>query len=178
MVKRHAKRFLPLIQNSRECLERDEETDDDEPTTIDPNHKNVIDLVSDDEPVDEDEYGSLPSEDEDEEQVSSSYFNKNKAPDVQAWNQRWSLSQQQQPAAAPNANAYNNGASSSKTNFRRNRKNSYGKSGANRAGDRKNQPRKRSSGANGNTSRNTNNKRGGGSLTNFFAPGGIGPMPT
>lgn len=180
MVKRHARKFLPLIHNAKECLERDEETDDGDQTTIDPNHRNVIDLVSDDEPVDDDEYGSFPSELEDEEQFSSSYFNKNKAPDVKAWNERWSLSQQQ-PAAATNTNMYNNGAGSSKTNSGwsyKHESGDYGKGGGNRSGDRKSQPKKRNSGSNGNVSRNVKNKCGGGSLTKRFAPGGIAPMPT
>lgn len=178
MVERHGKRLLPLVKNAKERLESlGAETDDGEEQPMDPNH-HVINLVSDDE---ESEYGSMPSEDDDE-QVSSSYF-KNKAPDVQEWNQRWSLTQQHDQGGTSQAitTSKYNGAGSSKSNYNDQRRGSanWGGRDRGRAGSKK-PYKKRSNGSNGKASRNANDRRGGrgGSVANTFGNSGIGMMPT
>jgi len=99
MVTRHSKPFLQLIQSSKQCyqsLVEGENTDDDGETAMDPNHRTIIDLLSDSD--DEDEYGDLPSGAEDigmEER--SSYFSQNAA---QAPTFR-SPQQQQRPGRTP-----------------------------------------------------------------------------
>lgn len=88
-VKLHGKPFLKLLRtfesNYRAAMQTRETAFND------PNHQNVIDLVSDD---DDDEYGSLDESDldqEDDEDQRSSYFKPN--PRVAAFNAQFSQSQ-------------------------------------------------------------------------------------
>ncbi|TID14378.1 family helicase [Venturia nashicola] len=73
MVERHGHVFTTMLRNLREARgfpqdnsENDEYDDDEEQRPIDPNHQNVIDLISDDE--EEDEYGDDAFEDDDDDE--------------------------------------------------------------------------------------------------------------
>lgn len=93
-VKHHGKPFLKLLRkvesNYKEMMRNHEQR-----VFADPNHQNVIDLVSDDDEDDDDDYGSLDESDldqeDDEEGHSSSYFKPN--PRVAAFNAQFSQSQ-------------------------------------------------------------------------------------
>jgi len=84
MVKIHSKSFLVLIKRYHDTFEQmmqpQEERDHD------PNHKNVIDLVTDDEEAEEeaeeDDYGDIDFDDETEssQEQRSSYFNSSSGP--------------------------------------------------------------------------------------------------
>jgi len=84
MVKIHSKSFLALIKRYHDTFEHmmqpQEERDHD------PNHKNVIDLVTDDEEAEEeaeeDDYGDIDFDDETEssQEQRSSYFNSSHGP--------------------------------------------------------------------------------------------------
>lgn len=195
MVKRHSKPFLRLIQNARQMYEsfqrgdaaQDDERDEWEERTVDPNHKVVVNLVSDDERAADDEYGSFPSEDEQPEEVQSAYF-RHMSSDVRAFNERFGYTQpqpqqpQQQkpaPAATANVTSSKSGAGSSKSNYHARRRGSgSGRRGGSYTGGRR-FPTKKNRGSNNAATRNLNNKRDNGSGAGFGGGGGgIGMMPT
>jgi bloom syndrome protein len=186
MVRRHGKQFMELVKKSKnlyESMERDPATDesmvrrdDDDEPTLDPNHKNVINLVSDDE----DEYGSdLAFEDEDEDlEVSSSYF-KPPPPDVASFTARMQSFQRAAPNPAPKAKASTNrpnfGGSGSRSNFKKGSKKTFRKKSDTGAGP-KGVPKRRSNvGSAGSSKSYSKTGRHGGGGGNGS---GIGMMPT
>jgi bloom syndrome protein len=126
MVKRYSGPFLELIKKSKlfyQSLDttviqeenvsrngknqgKEENESEAEDIPIDPNHKNVIIVSSDDEG--EDEFDDLLSDDETggtKKRVNSSYFLGENTPAVEEFNQRWSLTQQQEAESVPKLEA-------------------------------------------------------------------------
>jgi bloom syndrome protein len=97
MVKLHGEVFITVLKNLR-AHTGFQEDEEEEQRPIDPNHQNVIDLVSDDE-EEEDEYGGDSAFEEDEEGEEedgpSSYFQMPAKPDnVMKFNQKFTQAQE------------------------------------------------------------------------------------
>jgi bloom syndrome protein len=99
MVRLHGDVFLMILQNLRTHtgFQEDSESDEDEQRPMDPNHQNVIDLVSDEE--EEDEYGgdsAFDDDDGDEEPDGpSQYFQMPAKPAaVMKFNQKFTQAQE------------------------------------------------------------------------------------
>lgn len=84
-VERYGKKFLKLIRNAEDFYETMMRANEDRPQ--DPNHRNVIDISSDDD-VDNDDYGAFDDLDEDRasQEERSAYFQP--APEVDDFNAR------------------------------------------------------------------------------------------
>ncbi|KAF2176382.1 hypothetical protein K469DRAFT_645841 [Zopfia rhizophila CBS 207.26] len=211
MVKHYGKRFLPLIKGikemygpnipkpsghiSRRRIIEDEEDDEDQ-RPRDPNHVNVIDLVSSEDEghqaEESDSYGSSIPEDDDEAEHTSHFFPQRQPldPEVEAYNKRGSQLEAERlaaPAKVPATSKYhakdtsrsgpwknnNNGYRSSRKssgNFGRKRSSGVSKRGAT----------KKSGGRRGSGNFNTT-KRGSGGGSRGGGGGGWGgimAMPT
>lgn len=181
-VRLYGKHLTKLVREcQRQYNEMTGSTDDGQ--ILDPNLQNVIDLVSDDDDGEEDEYGpSMNSSDmEDEEGESSGYFQPD--PRVQAFNERVANTQYSAN------NSYSAGASQAqagrkpaakprKQKWKARGSAAYGKRTASGGGSRGGASRKTSRGGASSTSRGskrttTTSKRGGGA-----ASGGFSMMPT
>jgi len=200
MVKRYSAPFLELVKKSKlfyQSLDttaaregenasrngknqrKQEDESEAEDIPIDPNHKNVIIVSSDDE--DEDAFGDLLSDDEAggmKKRVNSSYFLGEKPPGVEEFNQRWSLTQQQHAETAPKPDApsskprYGRAGGDSSSRFPNRGFRSYNEGRDGRA--EKGMSKKQSAGSTNFASNTTFSKRGRGG----GAFGGIGMMPT
>lgn len=186
MVRRHSKKFTKLVKDChRQYNEMMSATDDAQ--IMDPNLRNVIDLVSDDDDEDNDDYGpSINGSDlddgEEEEQESSGYFQ----PDarVQAFNQRFANSQltaNNSYVAATQSQAGKKAAKPRKHKWKARGSTSYGKRKASDGGSRAGGSR--TSGRSGGASNSRSSKKSASSSTagkrsGGGASGGFSMMPT
>jgi bloom syndrome protein len=177
MVDLHGKHFLEMSKASRDLYQEMKRREEEEERPHDPNHKNVIDLVSDDEETDygddfdlnDDEVEDDGCDEEDEEEVHSGYFQApQKSADVIAFNNKLKGVTQNEPAAP--------------TKSARASKKSLGRSGW-KKGPKKSRARRKSAGSGNGPVRNGAPKRagtgtgGGGRAGDIFGGGGIAAMP-
>jgi bloom syndrome protein len=139
MVEIYGDTFLRMSKNSRDLYremkqesEDAEEAEEEEERPHDPNHRNVIDLVSDDEESDygedidmeDDEVEEEIEGDDYEEEVQSGYFQpSSKSADVIAFNQKMRIQQKAAPLKPAKATkkAYSGGNSSKGKGIKRQR---------------------------------------------------------
>jgi bloom syndrome protein len=172
MVELYGEHFLEMTRASRDLYKsmkvRDTEAEE---RPHDPNHRNVIDLVSDDESdygddidlEDDNEEEDDGEDDEDEEETQSGYFKQpTKSAEVLAFNQKMQMVDKSAPAKSTKAP-----------------KKAFAGKLPNRKGTRKPRVKRKSNGtragpARSGTSRSGGNSVGGG---NIIGGGGIGMMP-
>jgi bloom syndrome protein len=158
MVDRYGKKFLPLIGNTKEMyggnlpkrkylkpprkVRRQITEDDDDQTdqVVDPNHENVINLISEDEAApaaDESEsnYFSSDEDDDDDEEQVSHHFHHGVDPEVEAFNNQMSQLGPAVPKTTARAPAAARGGSKAYggkkgRSFKRTGSGSFGKTGA------------------------------------------------
>jgi bloom syndrome protein len=182
MADLYGKHFLEMSKASRDLYREMKRREEEEERPHDPNHRNVIDLVSDDEETDygddfdlnddeeeDDDHREEEGEEEGEEEVHSGYFQPpRKSADVIAFNNRLKCVTQNAPAAP--------------TKSARAPKKSQGRSGW-KKGPKKSRTRKRSTGDGNGVVRGGAPKRGGTGNSGVeragdrFGGGGIAAMP-
>jgi bloom syndrome protein len=170
MVELYGRHFLEMTKASRDLyrsMKAKNEDDDERPH--DPNHRNVIDLVSDDESdygddvdLEDDEEEEVDEEDDEDEEVHSGYFQQpTKSAEVLAFNQKMQMADKSGPAKPAKASKK---AFAGKPSYRK--------------GPRKSKAKRKSNGtrpARGGAPMRGGNSGGGG--RNVFGGGGIGMMP-
>jgi len=189
-VELYAEKFLPLIRNAELGYENLMRANEDRP--IDPNHRTVVDLVSDDEEAagnafDPDDFDSSPEQ-------RSGYFKQKQNPQVAAFNAQYQQAQSQRMAQPAPPRSFNDGPNarnsrgdaygdSKKSNWRRKPSSGFSQArGGGGVSKRKFSGRKASTNKNSRHAdsydRPADTSRGDGGGQRRFGIGGIGMMPT
>jgi bloom syndrome protein len=177
MVEHYGQHFLEMTRASRDLYQTMKAKDaEEEEKPHDPNHRNVIDLVSDDESdygddidlEEEEEEDEEDEEEEDDEEVHSGYFQQSlKSAEVLAFNQKMQMADKAAPTRPSKATKK---ASGGKSSYRK--------------GPRKSRAKKKSNGGGTVSVRRGASQRGGNSARGSISfgggrggGGGIGMMP-